>query len=286
MAPLCPTAPPMKEEDMSYSWALITSPTVNHLNLESPSPPLKNIVNNNYLGFTFHKPPSQRFLNGQPRVRRRKSTKKTNIAPPNFIDTVNVNPCLSTPPSSTVSPHPPSSSSSASAAVCEPMDMQFEYLTEQLELLSQDGIMNTFSPEPNDLLATNNDTEELTAILNNVLSEAAVPVQQRPAPINRSHCGSFVPNPTCCQSKGPGESVIITITPLVQDNQPQDNSPTTTRIVTCYCGQHCTCPGCLVHPNNFFLGNDPYTGPFIPSSSSSCYGSDEEEQHHYLQHFP
>lgn len=211
VAPLCPTAPP---EDTSYSWALVSS----------SAPPAPEI------GFTFHKPSSQRFLDGQPRTRRRRSTKQ-NVLSPNTTSTIS----------------PPSQPASS---IGEPMDMQFEYLTEQLELLSQDT--NTFHPE-----------EDLTAILNNVLSEPPVP------PINRSQCGSFVPNPTCCQSKNPGESVIITITPLAQDN----TSATSTRIVTCYCGQNCTCPGCLVHPGNFFLGNDPYAGP---SSSSSCYGSDEE----------
>ncbi|KAL0085216.1 hypothetical protein J3Q64DRAFT_1746106 [Phycomyces blakesleeanus] len=125
-----------------------------------------------------------------------------------------------------------------------------------------------------------------------------------------------------------GESVVITITPLSGPSSshhhhetvssPDSSSSTTssvngstsgnkgggssgsssgggggggiaaTRIVTCYCGASCSCPGCLVHPGNFFLGNqtlDPYAG-FFPSyqvansssTASSCYGSDEEEQ--------
>ncbi|KAI9268726.1 copper fist DNA binding domain-containing protein [Sporodiniella umbellata] len=75
---------------------------------------------------------------------------------------------------------------------------------------------------------------------------------------NFSHCGSFMPSNRCFPPNI-GESAVITITPLNQDSFP------TTRIVTCYCGNQCTCPGCLVHPQ---LGD--------PSTSSSCNGSDDD----------
>jgi hypothetical protein len=355
LAPLCPTAPSaVKEENLSYSWALITSPSSNQVDLPNTSSAPSNQLftdmmmdddneesnNNLHLGFIFHKPTSsQRFLDGQPRIRRRRSTKRTTTTAPTTASTPNRLPInalvdltvdtlteysLSTPPSSAVSPHPPSSNSSAIAA-CEPMDMQFDYLTQQLEILSNTS--NTNDNFMGDLA----NAEELTAILNNVLQKDEIeeggsvsstanshrssvstsveplvsqpttnPMMPNTTPMNRSHCGSFVPRSKCCKPLGAtgGESVVITITPLNTSNtdpidkQQQHMYPTTTRIVTCYCGNQCTCPGCLVHPGNFFLGSDPYSGPLIPSSSasSSCYGSDEEDTttsntNHMLNHF-
>ncbi|KAI8386804.1 hypothetical protein BD560DRAFT_430738 [Blakeslea trispora] len=357
-APLCPTATPpssVNGESLSYSWALITSPSTNQIDLPNtstsatPSNLFTSMMNddqigldntsNIHLGFIFHKPTTtQRFLDGQPRVRRRRSTKRgSNRLPINavidpistaadaFTDYSN----LST-PSSAVSPHPPSSASSSTAPACEPMDIQFDYLTEQLEILSNNYQNQCFM---GDELAN---AEELTAILNNVLTKEedinsvsstasnsyhssmsaqtytststtaptpTVPVSMPTTsgganpmiPNNlsqQSHCGSFVPRPKCCKPLGSpgGESVVITITPLANTTSTEEMAenitssqqrtyPTTTRIVTCYCGGQCACPGCLVHPGNFFLGSDPYVGPLIPSSSasSSCYGSDEED---------
>lgn len=104
-------------------------------------------------------------------------------------------------------------------------------------------------------------------------------------------CGSFASAPTCQPSgANQGESVVITITPLPKPDQAASSemasTTTTTRIVTCYCGPSCNCPGCLVHPGNSFLGNpalDPYAG-LVPSnqttscsSASSSCGSDDEE---------
>ncbi|OBZ90563.1 hypothetical protein A0J61_01383 [Choanephora cucurbitarum] len=358
-APLCPTATPpssVNGESLSYSWALITSPSTNQIDLPNtstsatPSNLFTSMMNddqigldntsNVHLGFIFHKPTTtQRFLDGQPRVRRRRSTKRgSNRLPINaVIDPISTTvdaftdySSLST-PSSAVSPHPPSSASSSTAPACEPMDMQFDYLTEQLEILSNNHQNQSFI---GDELAN---ADELTAILNNVLSKeedinsvssstsnsyrssisaptytstptasaATVPIPMPttsggvnpmiPSNLNQqSHCGSFVPRSKCCKPLGSpgGESVVITITPLASTTKTEDmieNSttssmqqqtyPTTTRIVTCYCGSQCACPGCLVHPGNFFLGSDPYVGPLIPSSSasSSCYGSDEED---------
>lgn len=77
--------------------------------------------------------------------------------------------------------------------------------------------------------------------------------------VSLSQCGSLMPSPNCFPPNV-GESVVITITPISQDLL------TTTRIVTCYCGSQCTCPGCLVHPST--LGE--------PSTSSSCNGSDDD----------
>ncbi|GAN10980.1 copper-fist-domain-containing protein [Mucor ambiguus] len=364
LAPLCPTVPLVKdEENLSYSWALITSPLSNQMDMSAASgltnaaslisnattttaamessqlfsdmmmdteddQDTNNNTNNMHLGFIFHKPTSQRFLDGQPRVRRRRSNKQqqkpaTTSATPTSANRLPVNALIdssnltintltdysmSTPPSSAMSPHPPSSSSNSSlAAACEPMDTHFDYLTEQLEILSNSS--NNANNSNGQFMGDLANAEELTAILNNVFKEdelesvstashrssvsttATAPTMNSQAnphampTTTRSQCGSFVPRSTCCKpsSASSGESVVITITPLSTNNntaakQQQADYPTTTRIVTCYCGNQCTCPGCLVHPGNFFLGNDPYAGPLIPSSnSSSCYGSDEED---------
>ncbi|KAL7308252.1 copper-binding transcription factor [Mucor circinelloides] len=364
LAPLCPTVPLAKdEENLSYSWALITSPLPNQMDMPIASgltnaaslisnattttaaiesnqlftdmmmdtgddQDTNNNNNNMHLGYIFHKPTSQRFLDGQPRVRRRRSNKQqqksaTTSATPNSANRLPVNALidssnltintindysLSTPPSSAVSPHPPSSSSNSSlAAACEPMDTHFDYLTEQLEILSNSS--SNANSNNGQFMGDLANAEELTAILNNVFKEdelesvsttshrssvsttATAPTMNSQANPHampttmRSQCGSFVPRSTCCKpsSTNSGESVVITITPLstnnnTADKQQQADYPTTTRIVTCYCGKQCTCPGCLVHPGNFFLGSDPYAGPLIPSSnSSSCYGSDEED---------
>ncbi|CAO3591806.1 unnamed protein product [Absidia cylindrospora] len=81
-----------------------------------------------------------------------------------------------------------------------------------------------------------------------------------------------------------GESVIITMTPLPKWNSPpqqndlqtsqqqQQTTISTTKIVTCYCGPSCTCPGCLVHPTSSLFasqGLDPYAGYPIQHSLSS-----------------
>lgn len=360
LAPLCPTAPSLvKEEQLSYSWALITSPSANQqtdLNLENPHNHHNN--NNNHLftdmildqdqpivgeeeeeephhlGFIFHKPTSttQRFLDGQPRIRRRRSTNQkrttaansTTVTPTNYNNRLPVNAITidtfndyNTPPSSTVSPptHRMSISSTASSSAPttgvmshDPMDIQFDYLTEQLEILS-----NSHSSQHNHgFIGDLANADELTAILNNVLqkeeedvstmmTKAAGQQQQQQGielnpslpqsnvstpvipTLNSSHCGSFVPRTKCCKPMGSlgGESVVITITPLTKNDNTTNSmlmmleedpsqQKTTTRIVTCYCGNQCTCPGCLVHPGNFFLGTDPYSGLMInPSSSAS-----------------
>ncbi|KAI8640467.1 hypothetical protein BD408DRAFT_419772 [Parasitella parasitica] len=351
LAPLCPKVPVMKEEEnLSYSWALITSPPSNQMDFATSSNGAASLISsattttaalesnqlftdmmmdtgddldtnhNTHLGFIFHKPTSQRFLDGQPRVRRRRSTKQPSARPANrlpanaLIDTSNLaintitDYSLSTPPSSAVSPHPLSSSNSSLVVTsCEPMDMHFDYLTEQLEILSNGNSNSNSNGNGNgtQFMGDLANAEELTAILNNVFKEdeidsvsstsqrssisaTAAPAMAHAVPTTmRSQCGSFVPRPTCCKPASnsvQGESVVITITPLSTNNNAtdkrplQENYPTTTRIVTCYCGNQCTCPGCLVHPGNFFLGSDPYAGPLVASSnSSSCYGSDEED---------
>ena len=92
-----------------------------------------------------------------------------------------------------------------------------------------------------------------------------------------SCCGSFASSSACQPSNGQSESVVITITPLPK--QQDDQVTTTTRVVTCYCGPTCVCPGCLVHPANAFL--DPYAGLYpmqqqSSSSASSTCGSDDD----------
>lgn len=343
LAPLCPTPPlPVKEENLSYSWALITSPSANQVDLPVDSVASTNSFtdmmmdddnsNLQHLGFIFHKPTttissSQRFLDGQPRTRRRRSTTQkrtaaansTTVTPTNYANRLPVNALvdpvltidtihdysLSTPPSSAVSPHHLSSLSTH-----EPMDVQFDYLTEQLEILSSNSSHSYIGDLSN--------ADELTAILNNVLQKddddislpsvssyssnpttlKSTSTKRKSTPIlptttnnisPPSHCGSFVPLSKCCKPVGAagGESVVITITPLTNTALPSNNDTmmmmleddhqtqqkTTTRIVTCYCGNQCTCPGCLVHPSNFFLGTDPYSGLMMNNPSSSASSS-------------
>ncbi|KAI7894890.1 uncharacterized protein EV154DRAFT_458784 [Mucor mucedo] len=285
LAPLCPTPPlPVKEENLSYSWALITSPSSNQGDLPVDSVPSSNSYtdmmmdddnsNLQHLGFIFHKPTtstSQRFLDGQPRTRRRRSTTQkrtaaansTTVTPTNYnrlpvnalvdsvltIDTIH-DYSLSTPPSSAVSPHHLSSLSTH-----EPMDVQFDYLTEQLEILSNSSHHSYIGDLSN--------ADELTAILNNVLqkddddddgvslpsvssyssnnttlkststnrkSTPILPATSHPpaaaASMPPSHCGSFVPLSKCCKPVGAagGESVVITITPLTNTTAPSNDS--------------------------------------------------------------
>ncbi|KAI8878421.1 hypothetical protein K501DRAFT_336759 [Backusella circina FSU 941] len=337
LAPLCTTNnQPAVDENTSYSWALITSPAANNIELPldntlSTSFPVSTNDENLHLGFIFHKPSSQRFLDGQPRVRRRRSTNQKHRAN-NLTTTRTIAPIeqststssatnlsintdfnLSTPPASVVSPQPTS----------EPMDIQFDYLTEQLQTISNEPAISHDS-----FMDDLTNVDEFTAILNNVLqkdnlnSPHSQPSTSEPggsgssnliaqnnsntnnvstsssSPLpGRSQCGSFAPQSRCCRPSGVpgGESVVITITPLTTPNntegdftklskkekQPQGNNyPTTTRVVTCYCGKQCNCPGCLVHPGNFLLGTDPYAGLLAnhsSSASSSCYGSDDDD---------
>ncbi|KAI7874602.1 uncharacterized protein EV154DRAFT_526999 [Mucor mucedo] len=110
-------------------------------------------------------------------------------------------------------------------------------------------------------------------------------------------CGSFTPHSNCSPAiDTQGESVVITITPLstlfTSDEERQDkminqsNKPVT-RIVTCYCGNSCICPGCFVHPNNYIqqqqynMQQQQYNMQIQQTSSnSSSYSSDDEDQHH------
>ncbi|GAA5809356.1 hypothetical protein MFLAVUS_002764 [Mucor flavus] len=309
LAPLCPTAPSLvKEEQLSYSWALITSPSANQIDLPVEPCASTNLFtdmmmdddatesnsNLQHLGFIFHKPTStQRFLDGQPRIRRRRSTnqKRTiaansaTVTPTNYstptrlpinalvnltIDTLN-DYSLSTPPSSAVSPHRMSSSSSTAASCSapttaaamsnDPMDIQFDYLTEQLEILSSSSSSNNNHGFIGDLA----NADELTAILNNVLQKeddddvslpsvssssysthlpvtcsssstttttTATNTKAMSAPViptlssTSSHCGSFVPRSKCCKPMGAlgGESVVITITPLTNTSSGTSNN--------------------------------------------------------------
>ncbi|CEP17846.1 hypothetical protein [Parasitella parasitica] len=131
-------------------------------------------------------------------------------------------------------------------------------------------------------------------------------------------CGSFAPHPSCSPASSimdQGESVVITITPLsnLLSNQEQQaavakEKPAVTRIVTCYYGSSCICPGCFVHPNNYqtYNTNDvppPYMQqhqqmqqqqlqqqcimPYqLPSNNSSlCSSDDEDPSVNYYQTF-
>ncbi|KAF1804503.1 hypothetical protein FB192DRAFT_1047732 [Mucor lusitanicus] len=130
-------------------------------------------------------------------------------------------------------------------------------------------------------------------------------------------CGSYAPHSNCSSASSiveqQGESVVITITPLsnLLSNQEQrvevaKEKPAVTRIVTCYYGKSCSCPGCFVHPNNSYQGlhdnnhNNDVSPPYMQqqqllqlqyqqqqqqmnmryqllSNTSSLYSSDDED---------
>ncbi|CAO3622423.1 unnamed protein product [Cunninghamella blakesleeana] len=139
-----------------------------------------------------------------------------------------------------------------------------------------------------------------------------MPININPAAISSSSTSSTPLPPTtstfdqisCCNQHSSdgttattvgniGESVVITITPLNESHHPlQGNqNQVRTRIMTCYCGSQCQCPGCLIHPGNFLIG-DQYYNPFngFPTTSSTCpsstasstYSVSDDEDHFHL----
>ncbi|KAI8368529.1 hypothetical protein BD560DRAFT_135539 [Blakeslea trispora] len=69
-------------------------------------------------------------------------------------------------------------------------------------------------------------------------------------------CGSMIPHQSCppIHLQTLGESVMVTITPLMSNDspniiQPSLDKPASTRILTCYFGSNCICPECMVHPS-------------------------------------
>ncbi|KAI8087752.1 uncharacterized protein B0P05DRAFT_569687 [Gilbertella persicaria] len=98
--------------------------------------------------------------------------------------------------------------------------------------------------------------------------------------LRHTMCGSIIPHASCSALVGQPqkESVMVTITPLSNQQQevPQFDShqASSSRIVTCYFGSNCVCPGCLVHPNNATL---------MQNSIYSNYNSDDDEQFIYPQ---
>lgn len=165
------------------------------------------------------------------------------------------------------------------------------------------------------LMMDTTDPDELTSLLNNVLNDrkqqetTANSVDMTRSNTtnsfsstsslngNSSHfivpqqhqhivCGSFTPHSNCSPAavmNPRGESVVITITPLQPTIEKNSKKPVT-RIVTCYCGNSCICPGCFVHPNNYPIMQQQ---PFMPiqqqskcSNNSSSYSSDDDEQYH------
>ncbi|KAI8874673.1 hypothetical protein K501DRAFT_281099 [Backusella circina FSU 941] len=151
-----------------------------------------------------------------------------------------------------------------------------------------------------DFHLTNTDPDELTTLLNNVLNDEHSPrwttttssssrssvdmtrttssssgILAPPRATTTTVCGSLTPHTNCCPPiDTQGQSVVITITPLLcKDVKSQ---PMTTKIVTCYCGSACHCPGCFVHPDNNQLLY-PSFHPSTASSTSSSYSSDDEE---------
>jgi hypothetical protein len=128
------------------------------------------------------------------------------------------------------------------------------FVPDQFTEMGSDTIMNT---------------DELNALLNNVLENKEGDLILEPMidnnailPPPSSLCGSYS---NTCSGKTQGQSVVITITPLSSESK-----ATVSRIVTCYCGDSCICPGCFVHPNNYdALLNQ------VAMSSSSCSSDDE-----------
>ncbi|GAA5804677.1 hypothetical protein HPULCUR_010180 [Helicostylum pulchrum] len=108
-------------------------------------------------------------------------------------------------------------------------------------------------------------------------------------------CGSFTSHSNCSPAiDTQGESVVITITPLstlfTSDEErlyKNSQGKPVTRIVTCYCGNSCVCPGCFVHPNNYILQQQLTMQQLLQqqhsmqqnSSTSSSYSSDDEDLH-------
>lgn len=142
---------------------------------------------------------------------------------------------------------------------------------------------------------------------------------QQPQQPQQMLCGSYAPHSNCSSASSiveqQGESVVITITPLsnLLSNQEQrvevaKEKPAVTRIVTCYYGKSCSCPGCFVHPNSNYQGlydnshNNDVSPPYMQqqqqqlqlqyqqqqqqqinmryqllSNNSSLYSSDDED---------
>lgn len=260
--PLSPGTTTTAASQDSFSWAWITP---------RPNGPTNNTneqgsVN---LGFVFQKP-----VRHQTRSERRSSTHPYHPMSPDYRVV-------------TSAAMPPTSA----------LTMDLDTVFSQMTPVSQ--------PSPADTCQS----DELTALLSNLLTPAeggedvvqphpttTAPPQPRPPPPQPQPSLPAAERVSCCGFCGPcrptashdqEESVVVTITPLPKQVASRSSSstptaPTMTRVVTCYCGPSCTCPGCLVHPGNSFLGNptlDPYAGPLahqtMSSASSSCE-SDED----------
>ncbi|KAI8093013.1 uncharacterized protein BX664DRAFT_99026 [Halteromyces radiatus] len=168
--------------------------------------------------------------------------------------------------------YPPSCSSTTSSSPGTPphpfpkqQQQQQQYPSQQHELTSTSSSPTSSFYLPNNMMSTANDLG-----LGQSFDQVGC-------------CGGHFSQ----SSEQQGESVVITIAPLsaTTNNALQGSEQVRTRIVTCYCGNQCTCPGCLVHPGNFLVGDpmmDPYRGlsSTCPSSTaSSIYSaSDDEEQ--------
>lgn len=136
----------------------------------------------------------------------------------------------------------------------------------QQQITELDSVI-TPSPPPNmGIEFPMTDPEELSFLLNNIL------MNSREDDMTKSTTSSHLPTTV---TNTQGESVVITITPLSSSEMP------VSRIVTCYCGNSCTCPGCFVHPNNNY---DKLLAPTnkqtITTTShyyySSCSSDDEK----------
>lgn len=200
---------------------------------------------------------SLRFLEGQIKSPKRKPSKKNSVmSRKSSKDTTSL--LTDTIPPFTVLP-----------------DQQFTSNNTQQQLNTE------MASDPNSHMEDLINSSELNALLNNVL-DAKNEVIPTTAAILQDSCGSITPHSTCNNAtQQQGQSVVITITPLSTTSTSESREPMS-RIVTCYCGDSCICPGCFVHPNNYdALFNQAVSQPcFMPysMSSSSCSSDDEDQQ--------
>ncbi|KAG0185919.1 hypothetical protein DFQ28_008564 [Apophysomyces sp. BC1034] len=298
----CNITPQPSISDPAYSWAVVSPQS---------SATIRRNENVN-MGFVFQKPHSSvpRFFGGQPKSPRRRPTARrlSNRHPrPSCSSSGYLSDTSLSSSSPTSIPMLPSSSDMgfplSKDDPLQPFDGQLHHpISEADRAVAAAAAAAEDEALVRDLALTNAD--ELTALLNEVLTHEDKPIHNMPSlslppstssststsstilPPRASYCGSFAPQLSCRPTgTDQGESVVITITPLSKSGQNESANRMTTRIVTCYCGPTCTCPGCFVHPGNFFLGNgslDPYAGLFsaqrASSSTSSSYSSDDDDR--------
>lgn len=171
-----------------------------------------------------------------------------------------------------------SASSSRRSTISVPYNIPDMIPFNQQQQITELDSENSLSmvPKPNDTIYNGGlggltDPDELSFLLNNILMNRDESEKLGSLDMTRS---TTTTSSTCsmpCIASPQGESVVITITPLSSSDMP------VSRIVTCYCGSSCTCPGCFVHPTNYDKLLAPTNNQIIslPQPLTSC-SSDEE----------